>query len=105
MALEQIALIDGKGGNADASQRKMVGAVVVAGHGCRIGQQRQVEGFGDRLHGGPEVDALGAAQAHRAGNADGQQHVVVEIERDLRRREPADACPEIASRAGPAPRR
>ena len=51
--------------------------------GVGSGSSCKIEGLGDRLHRGPEVDALGSTQVHRAGNADGKQHVVVEIERDL----------------------
>ena len=57
----------------------------MAGHGVGIGQQGQIEGLGNCLNGRPEVDAVGAAQVYRKRNPDGQQHIVIEVEREFAR--------------------
>jgi len=85
VTLEKLSLVDGKGWNPDPGQRKMVGAVVVAGSRRGVRQQGQVKGLGHGLDCRPEVDALGSAQVHRPRNSDGQQHIEVQIQRNFRR--------------------
>src|SRR4051794_32144202 len=78
------ALVDGEGRDADAGQTEMVGTVVVPGHGVRIRLQGQAKLLRRCLHLRIEGGAIGASELHRYGIADRQQHVIVEIERDLR---------------------
>jgi hypothetical protein len=46
MAFVEVAGFDGKGGDADAGEREMVGAVVAAGGGLGVGDDGEVEALG-----------------------------------------------------------
>ena len=80
----------------------MVGAVVVAGLGVGVGDDGEVEALGGGLDGGEEAGALGSVDVDLQRVAEGLDVVVVDVERDLRRRGWADAGRGTRSRAGPA---
>src|SRR5215472_16857073 len=78
-------MADGDRRCADAGEAEMIGAVVVTSTRKLVGLNRQVKGFCCLLYFRIEVRALGPADIRCGGNADRVQHVIVQVERDLRR--------------------
>ena len=80
---EEGAFADGEGGDADAGEGEVVGAIEVAGHGEGIALEGEAvlfgEGFDERVDGGSFRAVDGAA----ADVADGGEVVEVEVERDV----------------------
>ncbi len=84
VSLEEFALFDREGGDSDAGEREVVGAVVASSLWVRVGDDGEVEAFGGGFDGGVEGGALGSVDVDLARDADGQDHVVVDVESDLR---------------------
>ena len=83
MAFVEVAGFDGEGGDAYAGEAEMVGTVVAAGGGFGVGDDGEVEAFRGGFDGGEEGGALGSVDVDLCGDADGQDHVVVDVEGDL----------------------
>jgi hypothetical protein len=62
----------------------MIGAVVVAGFGARVGADGEAETFRGGFDDGIEGGALGAGDFHVLGKADGSQGVIVEVHGNFR---------------------
>ena len=56
---EEGAFADGEGGDADAGEREVVAAIVVAGLGVGVGDDGEVEAGGGGLDGGEEARCAG----------------------------------------------
>ncbi len=64
-------------------RREVVGAVVAAGGGFGVGDDGEVEALGGGFDGGEEGGALGSVDVGLERDADGEDHVVVDVEGDL----------------------
>ena len=83
VALVEFAGLDRERGDADARQAEVVRAIVAACRGARIGDDGEIEPLRCRLDGREEAGALRSVDVDLLRNADGKDHVVVDVEGDL----------------------
>ena len=83
VAFVEVAGFDGEGRDADAGEREVVGAVVAAGGGFGVRDDGEVEALRRGLDCWKECRPLRSVDIHLEGGADGEEHVVVDIEGDL----------------------
>src|SRR6266851_9629800 len=86
VTLELHPLIDGKRWDADAREAEVIGAVVMSGFGARVRTNLKAEILSSRLHRGIKRGALGSGNLDFFGRAERPHVVIVEIERNLARR-------------------
>ncbi len=84
MAFVEGAGVYAEGGDAYAGEAEVVAAVVAAGFGAGVGNDGQAEALGGGLDLRVEGGALGSVDVDLLLHADGEEHVEVDVEGDLR---------------------